>query len=121
MAYMLCKMYDSGALMRCRVLKTVQERMRGLLGTTKESEPVVLLRCSSIHTWGMRYDIDVAFVSGGGKVLKVVRGLAPGRMVSASDAQYVFERPASDGPWPREGSWLSLAVVDDAVGLTALA
>lgn len=110
MRYLLCKLTDSRAHLRLRMLETVRERMHGLLGSTKDAEPVALCRCTSIHTWGMRYPLDVAFVSSRGEVLKTARNLAPGRMSMALGACYVFERPSSPDPWPTEGSWISLAI-----------
>ncbi|MDO4797306.1 MAG: hypothetical protein Q4A01_04705 [Coriobacteriales bacterium] len=70
---------------------------------------MALLRCSSIHTFGMRYPIDVALVERTGKVLVSLRQVAPGRIVCASGAWVALERPSDADPWPQEGSWVSLA------------
>lgn len=91
------------ALGAFRMLGTWRERLRGLLGTGADAEQVVLMRCSSVHTHGMRYAIDVAFVSGEGWVLRSVRGLAPGHAASAPGTFCVFERPAREGAWFVEG------------------
>ena len=45
-----------------RVLNSWAERVRGLLATDADAAPVLLTRCGSIHTFGMRYPLDVAFV-----------------------------------------------------------
>ena len=37
------------------------EKFVGLLGTEITAPPVLLLRCSSVHTFGMTYPIDIAF------------------------------------------------------------
>ncbi|MBY0372166.1 DUF192 domain-containing protein [bacterium] len=37
-------------------------------------------RCNSIHTFFMRFPIDVVFVDAGGRVVDVVEALAPWRM-----------------------------------------
>lgn len=102
-------MTDSGAMLELTALGTWRERLRGLLGTGDDAGPVALCGCSSIHTVGMRYAIDVAFVTRGGEVLRSRRAVPPGRLVSAPGAFYAFERPTSQGPWPREGSWVSIA------------
>ena len=109
MRRVLCRMTDSGAVLSFRALKTIGQRLRGLLGTTSDAEGVALCGCSSIHTWGMTYTLDVAFVSRRGEVLKSVRAVPPRRMVSAGGAYYVFERPASQDAWLSEGSWVSIA------------
>lgn len=85
------------------VLSSWTERLRGLLGTRADADPVMLTRCGSIHTFGMRYPIDVAFVSECGEVLRSVRSLAPRRLLSSPDACCVLERPASAEPWFAEG------------------
>ncbi len=111
MPYVICRLSDSKRILFFRSLHTWRARARGLLGTDEKSEPVALVRCSSIHTWGMRYAIDVAFVTRGGRVLKSRKGVVPRRMVSAFGSYYVFERPASSLPWLQEESWLALALV----------
>ncbi len=104
-------MTDARKTMRLRVLASVRERLRGLLGSECDAEPVVLMRCSSIHTWGMRYAIDVALIARNGRVLKAIRAVPPKRLVSAVGAYYALERPASEEAWPTAGSWVSLAHV----------
>ena len=112
MKRILCRMTDSGVVLDFRALMTIGERLRGLLGTGSDAEGVALCGCSSIHTWGMAYRLDVAFVSRGGEVLKSVRAVRPRRLVAASGAYYVLERPASFAAWPSEGSWVSIAQTD---------
>ena len=89
-----------------RVLDTFGRRLRGLLGTSARAPPVLIGRCSSIHTVGMGYPIDVAFVDGRGIVCRVQRGLVPGRVSSCRGARYVLERPSRDGVWVRESERL---------------
>ena len=96
-----------------RVLSTWAERLRGLLGTGEDAMPVLLLRCGSVHTLGMRYALDVAFVGECGEVLEVRRGVAPGTFLSHPAAECTVERPAGEGEWIEEGEHLwvvSLAV-----------
>ena len=93
------------------VLSTWVDRLRGLLGTCADADPVILTRCSSIHTFGMRYPIDVAFVDEHGGVLRSVRALAPRRLLSSPRAYCVFERPASEMPWFEEGDSAGVAAI----------
>ena len=52
-------------------------------------------RCRSVHTFGMRASIDVAFVDRGGALLAVHRDVPPGRIVSHREAWGVLERVPS--------------------------
>lgn len=92
-----------------RALRGWAEKARGLLHTSADAEPVVLCGCSSIHTVGMAYPIDVAFVTKRGEVLSSRRGVPPGKLMLSLGAHYALERPQSEAPWPFEGSWLSIA------------
>lgn len=97
---------------RFRVLSGALERLRGLLLTGPSAEPVVLLRCRSIHTLGMAYPIDVAFVSEAGWVVAARRVVPPGRLVAHREAFCVFERPSSQGPWFAVGERLRASSVE---------
>jgi uncharacterized membrane protein (UPF0127 family) len=55
---------------------------------------LVLPRCSSVHTVGMRFALDVVFLDAGGCVLRVARGVPPWRVVSCRGAAAVVEAPA---------------------------
>jgi uncharacterized membrane protein (UPF0127 family) len=62
-----------------RVLASVEApegrrgRARGLIGRDGHEGALVLNRCRWIHTLGMRFPIDVAYLDGDGVVIKVVR------------------------------------------------
>lgn len=59
------------------VASTRDERNTGLLGTDGLPEGAVWIeRCGNVHTVGMRYPIDVVFLSRGGRVASVA-ALAP--------------------------------------------
>lgn len=95
--------FGGGREVRFRVLRGWLGRLRGLLGSDERAMPVVLVGCSSIHTFGMSYAIDVALVDRTGRVRRVRRSVPPGRVVAARRGWLAFERPASDGPWMSEG------------------
>lgn len=92
-----------GFVWHFRVLSSAWERLKGLLGTAPDALPVLLLRCSSVHTYAMRYALDLAFIGRDGRVLLSCAWVPPGRVVSERDAYCVLERPASEEPWPRVG------------------
>jgi uncharacterized membrane protein (UPF0127 family) len=57
-------------------------RTRGLLGRESLAEGSVLIiaPCNAVHTFFMRFTIDVVFADRGGKVVKVCRQLKPWRI-----------------------------------------
>jgi uncharacterized membrane protein (UPF0127 family) len=57
---------------------------------------LVLPRCSSVHTAGMRFALDFVFLDAGGRVLRVARGVPPWRIVSCRGAAAVIEAPARE-------------------------
>lgn len=93
-------------LLELRVLSSWAERLCGLLGTGESAAPVLLARCPSIHTFGMRYPIDVALVGEFGEVLAVRRALPPCEFFSHAGAACAIERPARVGEWLEEGEHL---------------
>jgi hypothetical protein len=73
-----------GARWRCDVPTTRRERGRGLIGRTLEPDGALLLeRCTSVHTFGMRGPITVARLSKAFEV-RDVRVMAPNRMLLPS-------------------------------------
>ena len=64
------------------VAERAADRRRGLLGRDGlEPGTGMLLRpCSSVHTFFMRFRIDVVFLDRDGRVLRVVQGMGPGRL-----------------------------------------
>ncbi len=69
---------------RVRPARGAWGRARGLLGRPRPAagEGLALIPCGAVHTWGMRYAIDVLFFDRAGRVTRVVRGLRPWRMAS---------------------------------------
>lgn len=59
-----------------------EERRRGLLGRDRLDlgEGIYILPCEWLHTFGMRFPIDVAFISSTGKILSVHHALKPYRI-----------------------------------------
>ena len=69
------------------------ERMKGLLGSKElqETEALLIKPCSSVHTFAMRYPIDLAFLNKEWIVVKTVNALKPWRMSACPDASMVLE------------------------------
>ena len=111
---LLCRLTDARATLAFAPLRGFRQKLMGLLGTRCDSPPVALCDCSSVHTFGMGYDIDVALVTHNGRVVASKQHVPPGRIVRAPGAWYALERPASTDPWPHVGSWLGIALTSSA-------
>lgn len=70
--------------------------MVGLLNRNRlnEGEGLLIDRCYGIHTFGMRFSIDVLFLDQNLKVIRVVPSLPPFRTCVVKKAVYVLELPA---------------------------
>jgi uncharacterized membrane protein (UPF0127 family) len=70
--------------------------MRGLLGRNRlEQDHALLIEdCRSVHTWFMRFAIDVIFLDDSLRVRKIVPGLGPWHLSSSREATHVLELPA---------------------------
>jgi uncharacterized protein len=75
---------------------TSAERRQGLLGrdSMAPGSALVITRCNAVHTFWMRFPIDIAFVNSSGIVKKIVRGLRPWRMAGALFASTTVEFPS---------------------------
>lgn len=80
-------------------------RLLGLAGLAPaQAGPGLLLpRCASVHTFGMRFALDLVFLDGGGAVLAVRRGVPPRRLAWRRGAEAVLELPAAGGEIVAEG------------------
>ncbi len=89
---------DRVACERCDVADHVVARMRGLLGrkVLPQGEGVLLRPAGSIHTFFMRFPIDVVFLSEEDVVLKVVHRLPPWRAAGMKGARSVLELAAGE-------------------------
>jgi uncharacterized membrane protein (UPF0127 family) len=67
--------------------------MRGLLGRSglETGEGILLQPASSVHTFFMRFAIDVVFLNRDGEVLKVADRVRPWRTSAAKGAKAVLE------------------------------
>ena len=74
------------------------DRARGLLGrpALKSGQGLLISPCRSIHTFGMRYPIDVVFLDATGTVSKIIPNLKPARLCGSMAASNALELPASE-------------------------
>ena len=71
-------------------------RLLGLALLDREGAGAGLLipRCRSVHTFGMRFPLDVAFLDCDGSVLRQVLDVPPRRIVSEREASAALEAPS---------------------------
>lgn len=83
---------------------TAWERTRGLLGRAPlaADEGMLIRQCRLVHTIGMRYALDLAFLDSDGRVRKLAHRVPPGRMAGSISACMTLELAA--------GTLASLAV-----------
>ena len=83
---------------RCKIAGTMFARMRGLLGRRElpPGEGLLIRPSPSVHTFFMRFPIDVVFLSRDGDVLKVCEGVRPWRAAAARRAHSTLELAAGE-------------------------
>ena len=75
----------------------IRARLLGLaLLDLEAAGPGLLIpRCASVHTFGMRFALDIYFLGSGDEILEVRRAVPPRRFVAHRGADEVLEIPAS--------------------------
>lgn len=94
-----------------RVARSVRGRMRGLLGRAQlvRGQGLLLSPCKQVHTFGMRYPIDVVFCDAAWQVTKVIRDMKPGRVSRIEwKARHTIELPRGAAACIRAGDHLIL-------------
>ena len=69
-------------------------RLKGLLGKKglPPGEGLVIKPCNAVHTLGMKFPIDVAFVNKENRICHIIEGMPPSRVgKSVKGAYYVIE------------------------------
>ena len=100
-------------LREAELAESFWKRLVGLLrrSSLEEGTGMVIRPCSSVHTLGMAFPIDVGFVDENGRICHILEEMKPGRFSpSVKGARYVIEAPA--GTFKEAGTRL-----DDEVAL----
>jgi uncharacterized membrane protein (UPF0127 family) len=81
------------------VATSFRSRLLGLAGLTLEQAGAGLLipRCASVHTFAMRFDLDLVFLDRYDRELAIHRGVPPRRLIWHRAAAAVLEVPVSRG------------------------
>jgi uncharacterized membrane protein (UPF0127 family) len=74
-------------------------RLLGLAFLSREQagEGLLIPRCSSVHTFGMRFALDLVFLDAGGAPLSFRSGIGPRRVIGHRRAAAVLELPSPQG------------------------
>jgi uncharacterized membrane protein (UPF0127 family) len=80
------------------VATSVPSRLLGLalLSRDRAGTGLLIPRCSSVHTFGMRFRLDLLFLDQRRRVIELRRAVPPGRFIRCSGAMAVLELPS---PW----------------------
>jgi uncharacterized membrane protein (UPF0127 family) len=78
------------------VAAQAKSRLLGLawLEPEEAGSGLLLPRCRSVHTFGMRFALDVAFLDSDWRPIRIVRAVPPGRVVLEFRARAVLETPS---------------------------
>ena len=96
---------------RCGVADNLFTRVRGLLGRTglEPDEGLLLRPCPSIHMFGMKFSLDVVFITSDNIVTDFVENIGPGKAYVAKahcgKARAAIELPV--GTIARSGTQIS--------------
>lgn len=89
------------------------DRLRGFLVSRPKGCVLMIAPCCSIHTFGMKHPLDVAFCARDGTVVRSLEKVVPGRLVRCPRACAVLERewdPGNEGNWYREGEEIAICI-----------
>ena len=88
----------SASVLGCEVVVAagVRARLLGLAHLDRDRAGAGLLipRCASVHTFGMRFPLDLHFLDEHGREISAWRGVGPRRVVSDRRASAVLEVPS---------------------------
>ena len=82
---------------RLAVADRFLSRMKGLLGRSRlsQDEALLIIPCKGVHTFGMRFAIDVLFLDKEQQVIALISGLMPNRLTKIyASASSVLELPS---------------------------
>jgi uncharacterized membrane protein (UPF0127 family) len=75
-----------------RVAERLSERLRGL-SYTEPSQPLLIPRCRSVHTFGMRYALDLYWLDERNDLVRLDTNVGPRRVRTCRRARSVLEVP----------------------------
>ena len=94
--------------MKVELACSLRARFRGLIGWEGFDAVLLLAPCNDVHTFGMRGEIDVAFIDANGMVIESWRGLGARKRRRCKRAVATLERFSKDEPWFEVGDQLEI-------------
>ena len=82
-------------MMEMRTARTFRERLLGLALRRRTDYALLIPRCRSVHTAGMRFALDLVWLDRDGAIVQLDRRVRPWRVRSCAAAAAVLEVPAS--------------------------
>lgn len=84
-----------------RIARTALARLRGLIGTTAEEfragKGLWIVPCEGVHSFGMKFAIDVIYLDRQNRVIHLVRKLKPSRLAAVKlRSRSVLELPSGE-------------------------
>jgi uncharacterized membrane protein (UPF0127 family) len=81
------------------VATSARSRLLGLshLDRAAAGPGLLIPRCSSVHTFGMRFDLDLCFLDARGAIVVVRHAVPPRRVAFCGGAAAVLEVPTGQG------------------------
>ena len=77
---------DEGIILaeKCKLASDFLSRFKGLMfrGEIEDGEALLIVPCNSVHTFFMRFPIDLVFIGQDGTVVKEERNMEPGRIIN---------------------------------------
>ena len=88
--------YEIGGGLVALEARGFRARLLGLalLRDLPPGHALLIPRCRSVHTFGMRFAIDVRFLDDQGATVRAVEGLGPWRVLCCPGAAAVLESPS---------------------------
>jgi uncharacterized membrane protein (UPF0127 family) len=86
-------------LTRFPIAESFRSRLVGLAWRERSQagQGLLIPRCASVHTFGMRFELDVYFLDDAGRLLSLRRRVPPRRFLWCRGAAAVLEVPAAEG------------------------
>lgn len=100
--------YKNKVLVDVFIADTFTKRLLGYMFRSKPHYESILIKpCSSIHTFFMKFNIDVLFIDKDMKVVKKLEALKPGKIIApVKGAAMVIEAPEGSFKNVAEGCFL---------------
>lgn len=98
----------TGQVDKLEFASSVPQRLRGMLFRDPDDVTRILVPCRDVHTFGMRYPLDIAFISKDGYVLDVFRNVSSKQRLRNPKASIVAERFSKQGEWLKAGDVIKL-------------